>query len=221
MITGKVLSNKFLFFQGTTLDEDRFVERSDSELMLAAAGDDLEAFNFLYNKYRKQLYSYIYRHIRDDRAAEDIFQETFMRLYRNRKNYRPTAKFSVYVYTIAHRLCINHSKKSQRWGFVKRLSDIIFGSGSEDSPTLEETVADENPLPMEEVVKGEMSEVLKKALNDLSENHRTAFTLYELQGFSYQEIAEITGTNIGTVKSRLNTARKKLQEMLKPYLKPG
>lgn len=195
------------------------LEKTDNELMLAAAADDMEAYNLLYQKYRKPLYNYILRHTLEAEASEDIFQETFLRLYRTRKSYQSTAKFSVFLYTIAHRLCINHAKKKQRWGFVKHLSDMVFGRDREDSPTVEETIADNEPLPVDMLVTGEMGEVLKNALEKLSENHRTTFILYEIHGFQYNEISDITGANMGTVKSRLNNARKILRDLLSDYLK--
>lgn len=198
---------------------DNKLTLNDSDLMKAAAGDDMEAFNLLYKKYRKPLYNYVLRNIRDRQTAEDIFQETFLRLYRNRKSYKPTAKFSVYIYTIARRLCINLTKKNKRWSFVQRLSDLVFGKSDESSTTLEDMVESEESLPVELVCEGEMGEVLKSALNQLSGNHRESFTLFEIHGFSYKEISQITGANIGTVKSRLNTARKHLRGLLADYLK--
>jgi len=199
--------------------EARSVECTDSELMLAVVRDDMEAFNLLFRKFRKPLYNFILRYVLDRQTAEDIFQDTFLRLYKNRKSYRPTAKFSVYLYTIAHRLCINHAKKKKRWGFVKHLSDLIFRTNGEDSPALGETIEDEKPLPIDSIVEGELGEVLTKALENLSESHKTTFVLFELHGFAYKEIADITGANMGTVKSRLNTARRYLRKLLGGYLK--
>lgn len=195
------------------------LERTDEELMIAAAGDDLEAYNLLYRKYRKPLYNFILRHTMDESASEDIFQETFLRLYRLRKTYKPTAKFSVFLYTIAYRLCINLAKKRNRWGFVKYLSDMVFKKEGEDTPTIEETIRSDDALPIDRLCEGELGEVLKNALTKLSENHRVTFILFEIHGFSYSEIAEITGINIGTVKSRLNAARKQLRDLLSNYLK--
>ena len=215
MVIGKILSYNAVF----KILEDYGVEKTDSELMLAAARGDMDAYNLLYTKFRKPLYNYILRHVLDRQTAEDIFQDTFLRLYKSRKTYRPTAKFSVYLYTIAHRLCINHAKKKHRWGFVRYLSEMILGGRNEDSPTLEETIADEELKPLEILEEKEMGSVLTEALEKLSEKHRTAFILFEIQGFSYNEIADITDTNMGTVKSRLNTARKILSELLKGYIK--
>ncbi|MCD4782346.1 MAG: sigma-70 family RNA polymerase sigma factor [Candidatus Eremiobacteraeota bacterium] len=215
MIVSKVLS------YGAVMNNyrDNKLIRSDIDLMMAAAGDDMEAFNLLYKKYRKPLYNYILRNIRDRQTAEDVFQQTFLRLYRSRKSYRPTAKFSVYIYTIARRLCINLTKKKKRWSFVKRLSDLVFGKSDESSTTLEDMVEGDESQPAEQVCDGEMGEVLKNALNQLSGNHRESFSLFEIHGYSYKEISQITGANIGTVKSRLNTARKQLRGLLADYLK--
>ena len=214
MVIGKLLPYGAVF----NLTEDCGVEKTDSELMLAAAEGDMEAYNLLYKKFRKPLYNYILRHVLNKQSAEDIFQDTFLRVYKSRKSYKPTAKFSVYLYTIAHRLCINYAKKKKRWGFVRQLSEMIFGNNREDSPTLEDTIADEDLKPLEIISNKEMGEVLTDALEKISEKHRTAFMLFEIQGFKYNEIADITGSNIGTVKSRLNTARKQLQQLLSNYM---
>lgn len=194
------------------------VEITDEQLMTAASGGDIDAYNQLYRKYRKPLYNFIFRYIGDRETAGDIFQETFVRVFQARKRYKPTAKFSVYLFTIAHRLCINFARNRERRGLIAFLSDKIFGGSKADSPTLKETVASKDLTPAKEVCNKELGDVLKEALDNLPQIHRTAFILFETNNFTYKEIAEITQTNVGTVKSRLNHARKKLRKLLKNYV---
>jgi RNA polymerase sigma-70 factor, ECF subfamily len=210
-------SEKGYRMERVDIPRDSSFPDEDAGLMMKASGGDLDAYNLLFRKYRKPIYNFILQRVNDREIAEDLFQETFLRIFRAKENYKPDAKFSTFIYLIANNLCITHARKKNRWNFVKNFSDLIFKKDDEDSKNIEEQIECNDISPQEAVAGIEVGEKLKEAVGKLPDIHRTTFVLYEINNLSYIEIAEITGANIGTVKSRLNNARKKLRELLGEY----
>lgn len=183
-------------------------EMSDEELMRQLQSGVEEAFNILVERYKERLASYLYHFLHDEKQAEDLLQETFLRLFRNRYSYEPIAKFSTWLYTIAGNLARSEYRRRKRH---RTTSLYVSGDGEEyELPIPSEALA-----PDRYAERGIHSLSIQNALDKLGENFREVVVLRDVQLLSYEEISEITGLPMGTVKSRINRGRAKLQEMLK------
>ncbi len=182
----------------------------DEELMLRCRDDDLASFEILLNRYKRPLLNYIYRFIGDRQTAEDIFQETFLKIFKNRATYEHKAKFSTFAYTIATNLSINELKKRKLRKHLPLREEM---DGSEEEMGIELSDNGEGP---EEIYQRSQREILvKEALQKLPEKQRTVLILSYYEGMPYEEIAKVMKCSIGTVKSRVHRAKKQLYEYLK------
>lgn len=177
---------------------------ADAQLMLRYAAGDARAFDELYANHRSGLWRFIRRSVRDAAATDDVFQECWSRVIAHRENYRPEARFATWLYRIAHNCCMDHWRKSGRRGSRETADDEAVAAAADD--------AEAGPLP--EVLAGERGERLAAALERLPEEQRSAFLLYVEGGLSVAEIAETTGVNAETAKSRLRYATAKLRQSL-------
>ena len=179
-------------------------EQADAQLMLLYAAGDARAFEELYERNRAGLWRFIRRLVRDPAATDDVFQECWLRVIGNREHYRPTARFTTWLYRIAHNCCMDHWRKSGRRAARETLDDDAIAAAA-DAPAT-------NPLAI--AIAGEAHERLGIALEGLPEEQRVAFLLYVEAGMSVAEIAEQTGVNAETAKSRLRYAAARLKEAL-------
>ena len=177
------------------------------------AGEE-RAFGEILQRYRPRLVAFIYRMIGDRERAEDLVQEAFIRIHRHMHRFDSTRKFSTWVYTIASNLAKNELRNRSRNPLVYYQSSR--GSGDEDQRPLQFEDASSRPDDM--YASRLLKELVDATVDRLSPHHREVFVLRELQGRSYEEIAELTHCNLGTVKSRLNRARAGFAEMIAPYL---
>ena len=186
----------------------------DAELVTCYLGGQRFAFNEIAERYQDRLLNFIYRTIGDRDRAEDLVQETFVRVYRHLHRFDTTRKFSTWIYTIASNLAKNELRNRGRNPLV------LFH-------TLRKTwEADHRPLEFEDTAyrpddlfrKRRVREQVEAAVAELPEHHRVVFVLRELEGKSYEEISEITGVTLGTVKSRLNRARNRFARIVAPML---
>jgi len=187
----------------------------DAAVVSAFLGGEERAFEELVERYQTRLLNFIYRTIGDREKAEDLVQEVFIRVYRHLHRFDPAKKFSTWIYTIASNLAKNELRNRSRNPLV------LF-------QTMKNTWEDEDrPLQFEDALsrpddlyrKRHLRELVEEATARLPEHHRQVFVLRELEGKSYEEIAEITNCNLGTVKSRLNRARNSFAEIIEPWLK--
>ena len=176
---------------------------SDKELFNLVAGDDQRAFGEFVERYKNRLYNFIFRIIPEKEAAEDILQDTFLRVYNQRKNYSPDFALSTWVYTIALNLVRSELRKRK----LRKYLSLDFLK-EENDIELPDTI---NPEP------GRLMPLLEKAIKNLPEEYRTAFVLCDIERLPYNEIAEIMRVPVGTVKSRINRARSMLREKLLPF----
>jgi RNA polymerase sigma-70 factor (ECF subfamily) len=193
---------------------------SDSDAMLVertVAGDQ-KAFELLVIKYQRRIQRLIGRMVRDVDLVEDIAQETFIRAYRALAQFRGEAQF----YTWLYRIAVNTAKKALME--LKRdptVSENSFKSGQSDesdetSPLENELISSETP---EAVLAGkEIAQMVNAAMEALPEELRQAITLREIEGLSYEEIAEVMNCPIGTVRSRIFRAREAISARIKPLL---
>ena len=186
----------------------------DSGLVAAFLGGETRAFTELADRYHVRLINFIYRTIGDRDRAEDLVQETFIRVYRHLHRFDQTKKFSTWVYTIAGNLAKNELRNRSRNPLV--LFQTIKKNWEADHRPLE--WEDNTYRPDDLYRKRHLKELVDTAVNQLPEHHRIVFVLREMQGKTYEEISDITGVNLGTVKSRLNRARNNFASLIAPFL---
>ena len=174
----------------------------------------VEAFDLLVARYKDPLAAYLYRFLGDARESEDLLQETFLRVFRNRHSYRRIARFSTWLYTIAGNLARSEYRKRRRRR-VTSLQGI-----NRDDEEYEVEIPDETFRP-DTLANGALQdEAIQVAFRQIPEEFREVVVLRDIQQLAYEEIAEITGLPMGTVKSRINRGRTKLQQLLKDVYTP-
>ena len=182
-------------------------ELSDMDILSLVSAGDVDAYGKIVGRYNGRLYNFIYRFVGDRETAEDIVQETFLRAFRKRKEYRAIANFSTWLFTIAGNLAKSELRRRKRW----RLFSIDRDEESDTGMDLPDVSA----LP-DKVAESSLADVqIQQAIGSLPANYRQVILLRDVQGMSYQEIAEIVDCPVGTGKSRVNRARLKLQQKLK------
>jgi RNA polymerase sigma-70 factor (ECF subfamily) len=182
---------------------------SDEDLMSQFQAGTVEAFDILVGRYKDPLTNYIYRFLGDMKECEDLLQETFLRVYRNRHSYRRIARFSTWLYTIAGNLARSEYRKRKR----RRISSLQSVNKNDEEYEME--VPDETFSPDKDTESSIQDFYIQDALTKIPEEFREVVVLRDVQQLSYEEIAEITGLPMGTVKSRINRGRTKLQILLK------
>jgi RNA polymerase sigma-70 factor, ECF subfamily len=194
--------------------EKDFTEISDEELVRLFIEGRERAFTELMDRYSRRIVNYIYRIIGDRDRAEDLLQDTFVRVYRNIDRFDQTRKFSTWLYTIATNLAKNELRNAGRSPLMY-FQNLFYRK--EDQEMFE--AVDTANKPDDELYKSQLKDLVAQAVEKLPERHKLVFTLRETQGKSYEEIAEILDCNIGTVKSRLNRARARFAQIIEPHLK--
>ena len=179
---------------------------TDEELISRFQNGDTYAFDLLVRRYKDPLLNFIYRFLGDFVEAEDIVQETFYRVYKNKHYYKEVAKFSTWIYTIAGNLAKTELRRRKR----RKVFSINRDSATEKEFELPDLKSD----PEKEVNTIVTEKLIQKAIANLPERFRQVIVLRDIQGFSYEEISSIIKVPLGTVKSRVNRARLKLQEDL-------
>lgn len=188
--------------------------QTDTNDLIAAhlAGDE-RAFTRLVTRYQPRLVNFVTRMIQDRDRAEDLVQEAFLRVYRHLGRFDRTRKFSTWVYTIASNLARNELRNRKR-------SPLVLYQTLESADPAGPPVEFEDPDNRPDILyhRRHLRELVDAAVDRLGDTHRTVFVMRELEGRSYEEIAETTRTNLGTVKSRLNRARSAFAEEIGPKL---
>ena len=186
----------------------------DSEVVQCFLDGDERAFGELVKRYDGRLVNFVYRTVGDRERAQDLVQETFVRVYRHMQRFDQSKKFSTWIYTIAGNLAKNELRNRSRNPLV--LFQTIRKNWEADHRPLE--WEDSTFKPDDLYRKRNLKEMVEKAVTELPEHHRIVFVLRELEGKTYEEIADITGCNLGTVKSRLNRARNNFARVIAPTL---
>ena len=182
----------------------------DEDLMLAYAAGDATAFDALYARHRGGLYRYLLRHCGQPGIADELFQDIWLNAVRARSSYAPTAKFTTWLYRIAHNRLIDH------WRATGQVELAIAGSSNDDDDDdpLAAIPGARNDEPEARAVAREISLRLRSALAALPPAQRDVFLLHQEGGLELSDIAELTGAGIETVKSRLRYALAKLRAEL-------
>jgi len=184
-------------------------EWTDEELIAEFQRDNETAFTILVSRHKDALTNFAFRFLNDWDDCNDVVQETFVRVFRNKHSYEPIAKFSTWLYTIASNLAKTHLRKRK----LRRL--VTFGSGRTRESDFVLELQDESSRADKRVESSIIQDLVGRALASLPTKYREVIVLRDVQELSYEEIAAVTGLNIGTVKSRINRARSQLKEILK------
>ncbi len=187
---------------------------TDEELVSAHLNGRPGAFQDLYDRYRDRLVYFITRKTGDSDRAQDLVQEAFIRVTRHLHRFDTTKKFSTWVYTIASNLSKNELRNRSRSPLV--LFQRLTSNWDEDHRPLQ--FEDGTMKPDDLYRKRYLQHLVEEMVEELPEHHRLVFRLRELEGKSYEEISEITGVNLGTVKSRLHRARNSFAQRIEPFL---
>jgi RNA polymerase sigma factor (sigma-70 family) len=195
------------------LAEQNLNELTDEELILEfQQNNTVNAYEILVERYKNPLINYVFRFLGEYQACLDVVQETMIKVYRYKDSYNSIAKFSTWIYTIAGNLAKTEYQKRKRRKFFS-----INAAGEKHDENYD--IPDESYRPDVFADSGIKDKIIQDALMKVSDVYREMVILRDIQGLSYEEIAEITGTNVGTVKSRINRGRAQLQKMLKGIYK--
>jgi RNA polymerase sigma-70 factor, ECF subfamily len=209
-----VVEEKFRDFQTEVLQAAvSFELLSDHALIEATKQGDETAFAEIVSRYRNPITNYLYRLLNDYEEAVDLAQETFVRVYFAAERYHTGFAFSTYLYRIATNLAISELRRRKRRKLLS-LTGLFQPDGEEETdfnPT------DDNPLPDANLLEDEQSRIIGRAIAALPEKYRMPIVLRDVEGKSYEEVAQIMGLGLGTTKSRISRARGLLKEKLKHY----
>jgi len=186
--------------------EQKTSELTDEDLIRRFQEGDIYAFDAIVNRYKDQLLNFAYRFLNNLEEAEDVVQETFLRIFRNKHAYRQIAKFSTWIYTIAGNLAKTELRKRKRRRYVY-ISDMGFDDKEYE---IEDTQANAE----KEVESLFQEKQIQKAISELGPRFRQVILLVDVQELPYEEVSKIMRVPLGTVKSRVNRARLKLQAKL-------
>jgi len=189
--------------------DKNLISLTDEELIKEFQDNNtLEAYEILVKRFKDPLMNFVYRFLGDRDASTDIVQDTMIKFYLNKDSYQSIAKFSTWIYTIAGNLAKNELKRRNRRTILSLSND------DPDDVTLQ--IEDKKIVAPDRAadnsIKGEM---IQKALLKVKPIYRELVILRDIEGFSYEEIAEMTDLSLGTVKSRINRGRTHLQKLLK------
>ncbi len=191
----------------------------DVRLMLEVRDDNAAAFEQLVSLYQNRLITVLENMVHSREWAEDLAQETFLRVFRARKTYTPEAKFATWLFTIANNVASNSLRNRSR-----RREVTVSSTGNSDSTAMSLTelaTAQSALLPARMLDKLEMAEVVRLAMESLGERQRMALLLCKFENMSYQDISDTMHMSVKAVKSLLSRARVNMKQILEPYMAQG
>ncbi|MEZ5428126.1 MAG: sigma-70 family RNA polymerase sigma factor [Pyrinomonadaceae bacterium] len=186
---------------------------SDHELIESTKNGDEDAFAEIVNRYRNPLTNYLYRFLYDYEEAVDLAQETFVRVYFALDRYHTDYAFSTYIYRIASNLAISEIRKRKR----RKTLSLTGLFQYDETETKEFQPPDERTLPEDDLMEDERRRVIERAIATLPDKYRGPIILRDVEGKTYEEVAEILELGLGTTKSRISRARRLLRDKLEHY----
>jgi RNA polymerase sigma-70 factor (ECF subfamily) len=187
----------------------------DTALVQSHLAGESRAFGVLVDRYQTRLLNFVHRIVGDRERSEDLVQEAFIRVHRHLARFDRSKKFSTWIYTIASNLAKNELRNRARSPLV--LFTSLAPQWDDEERPLE--FEDYGAQPDEAFRQNHLREAVEQSVARLPAHHREVFVLREIEGRSYEEIAEMTHCNLGTVKSRLNRARNAFAEIIEPALR--
>ncbi len=195
----------------TIMTETSTAQVDISELVHRAKEGDDEAFGMLVEQYQDKIYGYVSRMLHDPEEAEDVAQEVFIRAYQNLAGFREAASFPTWLYRIATNLAIDAARsRKSRWGETVSLDE----PAETDAGEISRQLPGDRRGTVSQVESSHLQQIVAEAIAQLSAKLRTVIMLYDIEGLSYEEIAQVLGCPVGTVKSRLFNARSQLRDKL-------
>ncbi len=191
--------------------------RSDVQLMLDVKAGDQQSFELLLQRYRTPLVNFLYRMVRSREQAEDLAQEVFLRVYRAREDYEPSAKFTTWLFRIATNLALN-SLRDHRYQKLEISMDAPIVADAEDGDERPMEVADEHPDIEQHLVEEARKKMIRHAIEKLPEKQRAAVLLHKYQELDYTEISKILRCSESALKSLLFRAYETLRVELAPLV---
>jgi RNA polymerase sigma-70 factor (ECF subfamily) len=189
-----------------------YADVSDQQVVVFAQQGREDAYRELISRYERPVFSLVFRMVRDRETAEDLAQETFIKVLNNIDRYRPEFKFSSWLFKIANNITIDHLRRRQL--------DTISMEGAPDAVTAESAratsiaVASSAPSALDQLESRELGGAIEKAIAKLRPEYRACIILRHVEDYSYDEIAEIVKLPLGTVKTYIHRARQELRESL-------
>jgi RNA polymerase sigma-70 factor (ECF subfamily) len=180
---------------------------------------DMNSFKTLVRRYQNRIFNSAYHLIGNKEEAEEVVQDTFVKVHQGIDNFREDASFGAWVFRISHNLCMDILRNRKKRVAIQTIP-LLARTGEETDGDYEagvDDIADMTLEPAQVLDLKEESEIIEFSLKSLPEAQRAVLILHDLEGFQYQQIAEIIGASIGTVRSRLHYGRIKLKEMLDAY----
>ncbi|HET56282.1 MAG TPA: sigma-70 family RNA polymerase sigma factor [Ignavibacteria bacterium] len=193
----------------------KLTELTDEELIKEFQDNEtLEAFEILVKRFKDPLTNFVFRFVGDRDASTDIVQDTMIKFYLNKDSYKSFAKFSTWIYTIAGNLAKNELKRR------KRRKIFSLDNNIDDDESKKIQIEDKSFFEPDRLADSNIkSHIIQNALLKVKPVYREVVILRDIEEFTYEEIADITGLSIGTVKSRINRGRTQLQKLLKNIYK--
>ncbi len=202
------------FVQGSPSARRAFyADVRDEDLIVLVQEGQKKAYDELVARYKGRLFAFILRMVKDPTLAEELTQETLIRVYIHAAKYREIAKFSTWVFTIATNLVRNKMRQRSRRPYTLSLNP------APDEDEMPVDPADTRADTTAQVERAELGELINEATARIPEKYRIPFLLREVDQLSYEEIQQVTGLKLGTVRSRINRARNRFRQLIKPMLR--
>lgn len=193
---------------------DPLVAWTDEKLLLSyRSGHDAGVFEELVRRYEKELYGYLRHYLGDAEMAEDVFQQTFLQIHLKCGHFEPGRKVRPWLYTVATNLAIDYQRRNRKHR-MSSLNRTVLSGAEQDGGALAELLGGPEAGPAANAESAEQCDMLRRAVNALSEASRQVVMLVYFQGLKYREAAQVLAIPVGTVKSRLHGAMLKLTESL-------
>jgi len=187
---------------------------SDAEMMLRVKAGDDSAFDYLVQKYRRPIISFMYRMAHNSAAAEDLAQEVFLRVYRSRANYEPSAKFSTWLYRIATNLSVNFARDTRH----ERPENVTNLDEPDEETGQALDLADKKPTVEEEILRHERMVAIRQKVEALPERQKLAVLMHKYQEMDYRQIADVLKLSESATKSLLFRAYETLRTQLREFV---
>lgn len=191
-----------------SIDGVEIKKLTDEQLIFSFQQGNQEAYTEIVIRYKDRLTNFVFRYVGSYDECDDIVQDTFVKVFTSKHLYKEVAKFSTWIYTIAINLAKTKLAKQQKYKTFS-ISNVY------DDDEKDFDIPDEAFTPDVDANSKYLSKHIQNALNQINENYRELVVLRDIEDYSYEEIVEMTGLPMGTVKSRINRGREKLQELLK------
>ncbi len=192
-------------------EHDGSVDAAEMRLIRLCQKGDRAAFDELVTRYQARVFNLAYRLTGDPDDAADLAQETFVRVYRGIGSFHGGSALTTWIYRIVHNLCLDDAKRRRR---RPQIAAEPTDGDEPSSETVLDRAPDESSEPQRVILSEERCRLVRAAIARLRGHHREVLVMYDLEGLSYNEIADLLNTNVGTIKSRLNRARYALAKEL-------